>query len=81
LHEKYSSKLSVIKSDSGLHIVCEAVTEKSIDKINEDSKKNNILLNIVSQNGNKIIFSLGYSSIETNKISEFTDILGDVLFI
>lgn len=78
--EKFNNKIDIINSDSGLHIVCEATTNKSVTKINEDSKKNNILLNIVTSNENKIIFSLNYSGIDINKISKFTDILGKILF-
>jgi GntR family transcriptional regulator/MocR family aminotransferase len=81
LSEKFKDNIQIINSDSGLHIVCEAKTLKSNFSINEDSKKNNILLNIVSYNKNKIIFSLNYSGININRISEFTDILGRVLFI
>jgi GntR family transcriptional regulator/MocR family aminotransferase len=78
--EKFNNKIDIINSDSGLHIVCEATTNKSVIKINEDSKKSKILLNIVTSKENKIIFSLNYSGINLNKISEFTDILGKVLF-
>lgn len=80
LKETFKDNIEIINSDSGLHIVCEAKTMKSNYKINEDSKKNNILLYIVSYNENKIIFSLNYSGININKISEFTNILGKVLF-
>lgn len=78
--EKFKNKIEIINSDSGLHIVCEAATGKSVIKINEASKKSKILLNIVTSKENKIIFSLNYSGINLNKISEFTDNLGKVLF-
>lgn len=77
--EQFKNKIEIINSDSGLHIVCEATTNKSVLKIKEDSKKNNLLLNIISNHENKIIFSLNYSGINLNKITEFTDILGNVL--
>jgi len=78
--DKFKNEIEIINSDSGLHIVCDAKTNKSEIRIKEDSKKNNLLLNIVSSNENKMIFSLNYSGIDLNKISEFTDILGEVLF-
>lgn len=78
--EKFKDKIEIINSDSGLHIVCEANTNKRVLKINEDSKKYNLLLNIVSNYENKITFSLNYSGINLDMISEFTDILGKILF-
>jgi len=78
--EKFKDKIEIINSDSGLHIVCEANTSKSVLKINEDSRKNNLLLNIVSDFENKITFSLNYSGIDLNKISKFTDVLRKILF-
>lgn len=78
--EKFTDKVNIITSDSGLHIVCEAVTNKSDTKIHADSIKNKILLNIISKNENSYIFSLNYSGIDLNKISEFTNTLGKVLF-
>jgi len=80
LMQKFKSRISVINSDSGLHIVCEAKVEKNADKINEDAQKNNILLNIISESDDKIIFSLNYSGIDINKVSDFTEILGNILF-
>jgi len=78
--EKFKDNIEIINSDSGLHIVCEVKTIKNKSKIVEDSKENNILLNIVDIKGDKIIFSLNYSGIHIDEISEFTDILGRVLF-
>lgn len=80
LKEKFNDNIEIINSDSGLHIVCEVKTSKNINKIISDSKKNNILLNIVNINENKIIFSLNYSGIHINETAEFTDILGNTLF-
>lgn len=81
ISEKFRDKIEIINSDSGLHIVCEATTNKSEIEINEDSKKSKILLDIISKNDNKIIFSLNYSGIDLNKISYFTDILGKVICV
>ena len=78
--EKFKDKINIVTSDSGLHIVCEANTNKSESKIYEDSIRNKILLNIINKIENKYIFSLNYSGIDLNKISEFTDTLGKVLF-
>ncbi|MPM21840.1 hypothetical protein SDC9_68290 [bioreactor metagenome] len=46
----------------------------------EQIKNSRILLNIISRNGDKIIFSLNYSGIDTDKIQDFTNLLGKVLF-
>lgn len=78
--EKFKDKINIITSDSGLQIVCEVTTNKNQNQIYYDSIANNILLNIISKNDNKIIISFNYSGIDLNKIHEFTDILGKVLF-
>lgn len=78
--EKFKDKINIITSDSGLHIVCEVTTNKNQKQIYDDSIKNNILLNIISMDKNKIIISFNYSGIDLNKINEFTDILVNVLF-
>nr|WP_312577272.1 PLP-dependent aminotransferase family protein [Sedimentibacter sp.] len=78
--EKFKDNIEIKNSDSGLHIVCEVKTDKRESKIIEDSKQNNILLNIVSSKENKITFSLNYSGINIHEISEFTDVLGKILF-
>ncbi len=80
LKEKFNDNIEIINSDSGLHIVCEVKTTKNKNKIISDSKQNNILLNIVNINKNKMILSLNYSGIHINEISEFTDVLGKTLF-
>jgi GntR family transcriptional regulator/MocR family aminotransferase len=80
LLEKFKDRISIINSGSGLHIVCEALTGKSIEKINSDSQKYMVLINIISRSEDKIIFSLNYSGIALNKIHEFTDVLGKILF-
>ncbi|MGB4439199.1 MAG: hypothetical protein WBJ13_08265, partial [Sedimentibacter sp.] len=66
-------------SESGLHIVCEADTVKSEEKLREDAKNARILINIISKHENKIIFSLNYSGISMNKIQDFTNLLEKVL--
>ena len=76
----FKDKIEIITSDSGLHIVCEVDTLKTKEQIEADSVKNNLLLNIVSSSRNKIIFSLNYSGIDIDRVSEFTDVLGKVLF-
>ncbi len=76
----FDDKLDVISSDSGLHIVCEAITEKTEEKLKEDAKNLNILLNIISSKNGKIIFSLNYSGIIMDEIHSFTTLLGKALF-
>lgn len=80
LKNTFFNKLEIINSESGLHIVCEAKTEKSVEKLIEDAKHSHILLNIISSKNNKITFSLNYSGISMNKMQEFTNLLGKVLF-
>ncbi len=81
LKSNYKDKIEIINSDSGLHIVCQALTSKGIEKIKEDAKSNDILLNIINLNNNKLLFSLNYSGIEMDEINAFTEILGTVLFV
>jgi len=76
----FHNKLQIINSESGLHIVCEANTVKSEEKLREDAKNARILLNIISKHEDKIIFSLNYSGISMNKIQDFTNLLGKVFF-
>lgn len=78
---KFQGKIDIINSDSGLHIVCEAMTSKNEAEINKAAKENKILLDIISKQDNKVIFSLNYSGIDLDEVSYFTDILGKVLFI
>ena len=78
--DTFNDKLEIINSDSGLHIVCEANTCKDEKTLREHARKLRILLNIISKNENKIIFSLNYSGISMNKIQDFTNLLGKVLF-
>lgn len=80
LKNAFKNTLEIINSDSGLHIVCEAKTVKSEEKLREDAKNSHILLNIISSKNNKIIFSLNYSGISMNEIQDFTKLLGTVLF-
>ena len=80
LKNKFKNKLEIINSDSGLHIVCEAKTLKNEDQLKIDAKDSRILLNIISSNNDKIIFSLNYSAISMDKIQDFTELLGNVLF-
>ncbi len=76
----FKDKLEIINSDSGLHIVCQATTFKSEDTLNKDAKKARILLNIITKNENKILFSLNYSGVSINRINDFTILLKKVLF-
>lgn len=76
----FKDKLEIINSDSGLHVVCEAIVKKNDKSLKEQIKNSRILLNIISRNGDKIIFSLNYSGIDTDKIQDFTNLLGKVLF-
>lgn len=80
LKSSFNNKLDVINADSGLHIVCEAMTNKRVDKLINDARNAHILLNIINSSNNKIIFSLNYSGISMNKIQNFTETLGTVLF-
>lgn len=77
----FKETLEIINTDSGLHIVCEAKTEKHVDKLLSDAKNLNIILNIISSQNNKVIFSLNYSGININEIPEFIELLGMVLFV
>ncbi|HBV67922.1 MAG TPA: GntR family transcriptional regulator [Clostridiales bacterium] len=76
----FDGRLEVISSDSGLHIVCEAITKKAEEKLKEDARNLNILLNIISSKNGKIIFSLNYSGIIMDEIHNFTVLLGKALF-
>ncbi len=76
----FDGRLEVISSDSGLHIVCEAITEKTEEKLKEDARNLNIFLNIISSKDGKIIFSLNYSGIIMDEIHNFTVLLGKALF-
>lgn len=79
--EKYNNRINIISSDSGLHIMCQAVTNKSQLKIEESAALFGIHLNIVTKkNDGKVLFSLNYSGIDTSEISSFTDALGQILF-
>lgn len=78
--EFFKDKLEVISSDSGLHIVCEAKTEKDEQKIIKDAQNLRILINIIRFKNNKLMFSLNYSGIDLNETHEFTKLLGKVLF-
>lgn len=80
LKSNYKDKIEIINSDSGLHIVCQATTSKSIEKIKKDAKIEDILLNIINLSNNKLLFSLNYSGINMNEINTFTNTLGTVLF-
>ena len=76
----FNNKVEVISSDSGLHIVCQARTEKNERKIIKDAQNLRILINIIKNNNNNLMFSLNYSGIDLNEIQEFTKLLGKVLF-
>jgi DNA-binding transcriptional MocR family regulator len=72
--------LEVKSSDSGLHIVCEAKTKKDKSAIMKDAQSLRILINIIRIKNNKLMFSLNYSGVDLNKITEFTKLLEKVLF-
>lgn len=76
----FHDEVEIISSDSGLHIVCEAKTKKNEQQIIKDAQNSHILLNIIRNKNDKLMFSLNYSGLELNEIQEFTDILGKVLF-
>lgn len=76
----FKDKLEVISSDSGMHIVCQAKSEKTEGQITKDAQDLRILINIISIKDKKVMFSLNYSGIDLNEIHEFTNLLGKVLF-
>lgn len=76
----FKDKLEIINSDSGLHIVCEAKTEKTEQNIIKDAQNLRILINIIKITNKKVMFSLNYSGIDLNEIHEFTNLLKKVLF-
>ena len=78
--KSFNDKMEVISFDSGLHIVCEAKTEKNEQKIIKDAQNLRILINIIKNKSNKLMFSLNYSGIDLNEIHEFTKLLGKLLF-
>lgn len=80
LKNTIGGKLEVISSDSGLHVVCEASTKKSKEKIKKDAEHSYIHLNIISSENSKVVFSLNYSGIDMDKIPEFTQLLERILF-
>lgn len=80
IKEKYSDKINIINSDSGLHIVFESLIKKNEGDLNKAATDNHILLNIIGKVESKTLFSLNYSGICMEDISSFTDMLGKVLF-
>ena len=76
----FKDKLEVISSDSGLHIVCLAKTEKDENQIMRDAEDLRILINIINIKNKNIMFSLNYSGIDLHEINDFTNLLGRVLF-
>jgi GntR family transcriptional regulator/MocR family aminotransferase len=80
LKNLFEDKLEVKSSDSGLHIVCEAKTKKDKSAIMKDAQSLRILINIIRIKNNKLMFSLNYSGVDLNKITEFTKLLEKVLF-
>ncbi len=75
----FNEDIEIVNADSGLHIVCEAKTLKTKEKLIEDAKKQKILLNIISFKKDKVIFSLNYSGIKTDNIKDFTQKLRTVI--
>lgn len=63
LKDTFKDSIEIVIADLGLHIVCEAKTSKSKEKLLEDAKKQRI-----SFKNNEVIFPLNYSGINTNKI-------------
>ena len=80
LKNALGDKLEIVNSDSGLHVVCEASTLKPEIEIKNSSEHSHIYLNIISSRNNKVVFSLNYSGISMDKIQEFTELLGRILF-
>ena len=80
LKSLFKDKIEIISSDSGLHIVCEARTHKDKGQIIKDAQNSRILINIISKDSNRVMFSLNYSGIDLKDIQEFTVLLGKVLF-
>ncbi|NLJ59185.1 MAG: PLP-dependent aminotransferase family protein [Tissierellia bacterium] len=80
LKNTFKDKIEINSSDSGLHIVCSAKTNKDNQQIKEDAKKFRILLNMIHRNDSKLMFSLNYSGINLERIQDFTNLLGKVLY-
>ncbi len=80
LKNAFADKLEIINSDSGLHIVCEAKTFKKEEQLMEDALNAHIHLNIIHSTDGNVMFSFNYSGIDMNKIQDFTELLGRVLF-
>lgn len=75
IEEKANNLFKIVNADSGLHLVLETISNKSINEINDCAVNNNISLNIISKKGNNLLLSLNYSGISDEKIPEFIESL------
>lgn len=73
INKNYNDKIKVINSDSGFHLVLEVYTDKDEKKIFNNCKKNNILIEIINHNPNKILLSFNYSGIVDGELHSFID--------
>ncbi len=73
INQNYKDKVTIVNSDSGFHLVLEAYTNKLIEDMLTECKKNNILIEIINHTSNKILFSLNYSGINNDNLYNFID--------
>ncbi len=73
INQNYSDKIKIINSDSGFHLVFEVYTNKAIESIFNECKKNNILIEIINHTSNKILISFNYSGINDDNLYNFID--------
>ena len=73
INENYNDKIKIVNSDSGFHLVLEVYTNKEINYILQECKKNNILIEIINHTSNKILLSFNYSGINNENLHKFID--------
>ena len=73
INNNYGDKIKIINSDSGFHLVLEVLTDKSVQDVYNDCKKNNILIEIINHSPNKILLSFNYSGIVDSDLYSFAD--------
>ncbi len=73
INKNYSNKIKIINSDSGFHLVLEVSTHKSTQELYDNCKKNNILIEVINHNPNKVLLSFNYSGIVEDDLQNFVD--------
>ncbi len=71
LTNKYGEIVDIINSASGFHLVLSIKTKNSIEKILKKCKKNNILIEIINHDCEKVLISVNYSGVEDSNIEKF----------